>query len=60
MQGVAMSELNSFVCLLATLFSVSGDGDRSRISRATTFLLEAINICSWKDFLQTVFYKGWS
>lgn len=56
-----MSELNPFVCLLATLFSVSGDGeDRSRISRATAFLLEAINICSWKDFLQTVFYKGWS
>lgn len=25
MQGVAMSELNPFVCLSATLFSVSGD-----------------------------------
>jgi hypothetical protein len=25
MQGVAMSDLNPFACLLATLFSVSGD-----------------------------------
>jgi hypothetical protein len=25
MQGVAMSGLNPFACLLATLFSVSGD-----------------------------------